>query len=244
MHTPGDALAFLAAEHATGATGWSDACERLQRTAYGLPAMYSSANLHHHAIPPKFRHGHEQPAAGDLALMRNATHGHIVTCTGEGWSAWTNDYTGRGRVGIADVRALVDWCHADDWYIADAWWGPTAYQLTHLGDDMPLTGAELDAIADRVWAHALTEAWDGKPHSAESILASTHFYAVQGGADTVTPATATTGAGTPTLARRLLSSLPDPDPGPVPAPGVGLSDADVARIAAAVGDVLAARLVT
>lgn len=99
-------------------------------------------------------------------------------------------------------------------------------------EDLPLTNDELNAIADRVWAKAVTKAWDGKQTSALSLLNSTHYYSVSAGADTDVPATAGTAPGTPTVAKQILAGHEAGD----------LSDNDVKRIANAVADLLAIRL--
>lgn len=141
MHDVDAALAFLRKQRDSGSTEWHNRCESLQRQAYGLPAHYSSANLHADAIPAGRRYGHEPPSRGDLVLMVNSTYGHIVTCepsAAHPWSGWTNDYGGRGKVSrVADVRDLVRWCGATSWYVADAWWSSSNNLHTHEGAPAP-----------------------------------------------------------------------------------------------------------
>jgi hypothetical protein len=151
MKTPDQALAFLEQQRASGSTAWHNMCESLCRQAYGLPAHFSSAELHANAIPSSFRHGHETPRKGDLVLYKNGGYGHIVVCTGNGWECYTNDYGGRGKVTKTDARNLVSWCGATSWFVADAWWSSSNYIRTHEEDDMPLTEAEYDKIAKKVW---------------------------------------------------------------------------------------------
>lgn len=91
-----------------------------------------------------------------------------------------------------------------------------------------VTPAEIQAVADAVWAKVLTRPWDGKNDSAGNILGSTQRYAIQGGFDGDDP------KGSPTVAKRLLAEQP--------AASGALSDADVERIAARTADILAARL--
>lgn len=95
--------------------------------------------------------------------------------------------------------------------------------------DMPLTPAEIQSVADAVWAKPITRMWDGKDANAASILVSTQNYAIQGGFDGVDPK-----GSAPTVAKRILSQAP--------ASGGTLSDADVERIAQRTADILAARL--
>jgi hypothetical protein len=195
-------------------------CESLCRQAYGLPAHYSSANLHADAIPSGFRHGHETPRAGDLVLYRNATHGHIVVATGNGWECYTNDYGGRGKVTKTDARNLVSWCGASSWFVADAWWSSSSYVRTHGEEaDMPLTDQDLDNIARRVWKFVDTANTEYNmgwyQRNADARITS-----VDDAVWKVPSRTLTSGApGTP-----------------------GLTDADVDRIAQKVADVIYGRL--
>lgn len=143
MDSVSEALAFLRKQRDTGSTAWHNMCESLQRQAYGLPAHYSSANLHADAIPASRRYGHERPSRGDLVLMKNSTYGHIVTCEpsdAHPWSGWTNDYGGRGKVTrVNDVRDLVPWCGASSWFVADAWWSSSNSIPTHRPPTPPPT---------------------------------------------------------------------------------------------------------
>lgn len=177
MRTPDAALTYLREQERSGSTAWAGLCEKLARSAYGLPAHYSSANLHAAAIPAAFRHGHELPRTGDLVLYRNATHGHIVVATGNGWECYTNDYGGRGRVTRTDARNLVSWCGASEWFVADAWWSSTNYIHTHDegedGQDMPLTDEDVDRIARRVWSYTVK----GQPRDMAQTVTDARTYA-------------------------------------------------------------------
>lgn len=151
MRSPEAALDWLAGQVQNPTDDWYNQCERLQRTAYGLEAHYSSADLHAQSIPGAHRFGIEAPSRGDLGLYRNGSWGHIVTFTGNGWDCYTNDYGGRGRVCIADGRALVDWCGAESGYVADAWWSHENVQLTHgREDDMALSDDDVRRVAEAV----------------------------------------------------------------------------------------------
>lgn len=108
---------------------------------------------------------------------------------------------------------------------------PAQYPIEHYQEDT-VTPEEIKAVADAVWQRVLKRPWDGKQATAEAMLGSAHFYAVQAGYDGVTPATATTSAGKPTIANQVLHG----------APGGSLSDADVDRVANRVADILSARL--
>lgn len=131
-------MTFHQRQKDSGSTAWSNMCESLARQGYALPAMYSSAEDHYDAIPSTFRHGHEAPSAGDVVVYANGGYGHIATCRGGGWSAWTNDYGGKGKVSVcSDLRDMVAWCGADAWYVADAWWRSDHYRQTHNVDDAP-----------------------------------------------------------------------------------------------------------
>lgn len=108
---------------------------------------------------------------------------------------------------------------------------PVQYPIEHYQED-DVTPEDRQAIIDGVWAKVLKRPWDGKQATAEAMLGSAHFYAVQAGYDGTTPSTATTTPGKPTVASQLLHG----------APGGDLSDADVERIAVRVADLLASRL--
>ena len=131
MRTTEGALDWLAHEDAHESRDWTYDCERLQRTAWGLAAHFSSAELHAKAIPAAFRHGHELPSRGDLGLLLNGRAGHIVTFNGDGWDCYTNDYGGQGKVRVTDFRNLPSWCDAHSWFVADAWWSNTNFVRTH-----------------------------------------------------------------------------------------------------------------
>lgn len=152
------ALAWLAGQVNDPTDDWYNQCERLQRTAYGLEAHYSSADLHAQSIPGAHRFGIEPPSRGDLGLYRNGSWGHIVTFLGNGWDCYTNDYGGRGSVCVADGRALVDWCGADSGYVADAWWSSSNFIRTHEGED-DVDDDTIERIAERsaelVWKRIL-----------------------------------------------------------------------------------------
>lgn len=128
---------YLNSQRYSGTTSWYRLCEMLCRRARGLAAHYATADAHAAAIPRDFRHGHEMPRRGDLVLYRNGGSGHIATATGSGWTVFTNDYGGRGRVTLADARLLVRWCSAREWFVADAWWSRDNVMLTHRGILMP-----------------------------------------------------------------------------------------------------------
>lgn len=145
------ALHFLHQETLNPSEDWTNLCEKLQRTAYGLQAHYSSAELHANAIPSAHRFGIEPPSRGDIALYRNGSYGHIVTCTGNGWDCYSNDYGGRGSVCLCDARDLVSWCGADSGYIANAWWSSTNFIETHhWEDDMALSDDDVQRVAKAV----------------------------------------------------------------------------------------------
>lgn len=182
MRTPDGALAYLRDQERSGSTAWAGLCEKLARSAYGLPAHYSSANVHANAIPAAFRHGHEQPRAGDLVLYLNSTYGHIVVATGNGWEVYTNDYGGRGKVTRTDARNLVSWCGASSWFVADAWWSTSNVQHTHTTpeDDMSLTDDDVDRIARAVWAYTVK----GQNRDQAQVLADARTLSENGPART------------------------------------------------------------
>lgn len=108
---------------------------------------------------------------------------------------------------------------------------PAQYPIEHYQED-DVTPEDIQKVVDGVWAKVLKRPWDGKQATAEAMLGSAHFYAVQAGYDGTTPATATTTPGKPTIASQLLHGAPEGS----------LSDADVERIAVRVADLLASRL--
>ena len=220
------ALAFLREQRDSGSTAWHNMCESLQRQAYGLSAHYSSANLHAEAIPSAHRYGHEQPRRGDLVLYVNGTYGHIVTCEpsdAHPWSGWTNDYGGRGKVTrVNDVRDLVSWCGASEWFVADAWWSTSNYIDTHEGDDMALSDDDVKRIAKAVWAH------DVDPGST-SYSAGGALWTALGRTGLIVSATAIADSVWTRVTRTLTS-------------GGSSGGASAAEIADATADELAARL--
>jgi hypothetical protein len=247
MRTPDGALAWLEQQRASGSTAWYNMCESLQRQAYGLPAHYSSAEAHGKAVPASFKHGHETPSKGDLVIYLNGGYGHIVTCTGNGWECYTNDYGGRGKVTKTDARNLVSWCHATSWFVADAWWSSSNYIRTHNasggGADVPLTDAEIQKIADAVWSKAFKSSWDGNMKSMATFLTQANYYAINGGILGNIPATATSGAGSPTVAQRILTASENDYQGtPPPGGGTPGSGPSAAEIADATADEIAARM--
>jgi hypothetical protein len=132
MRTPQQALDWLAHEAAHPTQDWAGYCERLARTAYGLPAVYPDAAAHFADVPTAHRHGTATPPpAGAHLIYRNSGKGHIVTATGHGWQVWTNDSpVKRGRVHlIDDGRTLAPWCHATAWYAADPWFRGQTHTL-------------------------------------------------------------------------------------------------------------------
>ena len=147
MRTPVEAVSYVSGQHASGAKTWSNGCERLARTAYGLAAHYEKAEDHAKAVPAAYRYAHQPPDYGDLILIRNGGYGHIAICTGTGWQGWSNDYGGRGTVSLVkDVRRLVAWCGGYMWYIADAWWSASHKMLTHVG---PTPSVRMTALLQR-----------------------------------------------------------------------------------------------
>lgn len=220
MRTPDGALSYLAEQDRTNSTAWDGLCEKLCRSAYGLPAHYSSANLHADAIPSGFRHGHEPPSRGDLVLYKNATYGHIVVATGNGWEVYTNDYGGRGKVTKTDARNLVSWCSASSWFVADAWWSGSNNIRTHEGGDVALSDEDLDKIAGRVWNYI-------KPEHTDK---NAYWFQRRADANVSGVAAAVWGHPSRTLTSGGVSG------------GGAISDADVDRIATKVADLLSARL--
>lgn len=229
MRTPDQALAWLEQQRASGSTAWHNMCESLCRQSYGLPAHFSSAELHAKAIPASFRHGHEMPSKGDLVLYLNGGYGHIVVATGNGWEVYTNDYGGRGKVTKTDARNLVSWCRATSWFVADAWWSSSNYTRTHEGDDMPLSDADIDKIARKVWQYQndsvtdkqaywhlvnsdkkvwdyqIKSLWDGTMKSAAALLNQSVFYSLLGGVLGKVPATAQSSPNSDTTSQRIYA---------------------------------------
>lgn len=256
MRTPDQALAWLEQQRASGSTAWYNMCESLCRQSYGLPAHYSSAELHANAVPSSFRHGHETPSKGDLVLYKNGGYGHIVVATGNGWECYTNDYGGRGKVTKTDARNLVSWCGATSWFVADAWWSSSNYIRTHGGDDdMPLDDADIDKIARRVWQyknesvtseqaywhlvnsekkvwdHQIKSLWDGTVKSAAALLNQSVFYSLLGGVLGKVPATAQSSANSDTTSQRIYAAASTDSGGSGGATAQQIADATANEIA-------------
>jgi hypothetical protein len=98
-------------------------------------------------------------------------------------------------------------------------------------EDVALTEADLDAIAQRVWDKELKRPWDAKLVPAKTTLGSMHYYATQGGFIGKVPLESDSRPGDKTTAAKIIA-------GDAPM----LSEADVDRIAKAVVDLLKDRL--
>jgi hypothetical protein len=112
------------------------------------------------------------------------------------------------------------------------------------GGNVALTDAEIQKIADRVWAKKFKVAWDGNEKAASSILTQTNYHSISGGYVGTVPATATSRPGLPTTAKQILdASLNDSQGVVTPPPGtVAISEADKADIAKRVADELYKRM--
>ena len=74
------------------------------------------------------------------------------------------------------------------------------------GGDMTLTPAEIAAIAEAVWEHAIKSSWNGENKSAAALLNQSSFYSMESGYVGATPKTALTSPGTPTVAKQILDA--------------------------------------
>lgn len=163
-----------------------------------------------------------------VAWFRDMAHGGF---TGAHFHVIVRDEPGLSKGARAQVIAYDRGLDGLDSHGPDYHPRPAQYPIEHYQED-DVTPEDRQAIIDGVWAKVLKRPWDGKQATAEAMLGSAHFYAVQAGYDGTTPATATTSPGKPTVASQLLHG----------APAGSLSDADVERIAARVADLLASRL--
>lgn len=175
------------------------------KVPYGAPA----GTLLWHA---GYRDGLYAPTRGTLAQQWSALGSTVNSMSGLGF---TDDetliYQFTDHASVPGIGSLCD---------GNAFRGTVAdYRdslITGGADDMSQADVDqikayidsrIDDIAARVWAEQITRSWDGNQASAASTLASTQFYAIQGGFVGTTPSTATTGAGSTTVAAQLTAGV-------------------------------------
>lgn len=110
---------------------------------------------------------------------------------------------------------------------------PTQHHYSE--EDVALTDAEIDKIADKVWAKEITWAWNGKKSTALATLNSGHYYSVSAAVPGDVPATAGTAPGQPTALQKILDGASGNE-------ATTLTEKDVARVALAVVELLSKRL--
>lgn len=120
--TPGSidsAMAFLDRQAASGASTWSNLCERLARTAYGMPGMYASALDHFRAIPDSKVHGKSTATApkGALGFWNTGPYGHIAISAGGG-RFYSN--MSDGKVRLVSSELLNSW--GPILGVTEPWW--------------------------------------------------------------------------------------------------------------------------
>lgn len=130
------------------------------------------------------------------------SNGYIIQREGSARLTWAQWASARGHVGHTHVPGND---HIDGPRTIPAM---LAYASTiKSGDDV--TPEEIKAIARAVLAEPVTTAWTGGEVSLEWAISSSHFYAIQGGHEGTTPLTASSEAGQPTVAKRVLDTLDD-----------------------------------
>ena len=109
IHSVNNAIAFLDGKIRSGSSAWTQLCEKLARTAYGLEhGMYGSAKLHFEAIPASQRKAISPAGAkrGMLGFWNTGRYGHIAIADGSGkfYSNLSN-----GKVGKLKASTINSW---------------------------------------------------------------------------------------------------------------------------------------
>jgi TP901 family phage tail tape measure protein len=118
------AISFLYGQIESGSTAWKQLCEKLARTAYGLPGMFPSALAHFRAIPANKKRNRDAEGAptGALGFWNTGPYGHIAVSTGNG-SFFTN--LSDGTVGIKSASQLANWGPLMG--VTEPWWSNKNY---------------------------------------------------------------------------------------------------------------------
>jgi hypothetical protein len=118
------AVNFLYGQIESGTNAWKQLCERLARTAYGLPGMFPSALEHFRSIPAnkKRNKNAESAPTGALGFWNTGPYGHIAVSTGNG-SFFTN--LSDGTVGIKSASQLANWGPLMG--VTEPWWSNKNY---------------------------------------------------------------------------------------------------------------------
>lgn len=163
------ALGFLNSQVQSGSTAWKQLCERLARTAYGLPGMFPSARAHFNAVPNAFRRGTNTAGApaGALGFWNTGPYGHIAVSAGGG-----NYYTNlsNGTVGVRSAANLNAWGQVMG--VTEPWWSNTAYA------DLPQLNTGGHILKDNVMANL---------HNGEVVLTKPLARDLQAGISSMNP---------------------------------------------------------
>lgn len=118
------AVNFLYGQIESGTNAWKQLCEKLARTAYGLPGMFPSALEHFRSIPAnkKRNKNAESAPTGALGFWNTGPYGHIAVSTGNG-SFFTN--LSDGTVGIKSASQLANWGPLMG--VTEPWWSNKNY---------------------------------------------------------------------------------------------------------------------
>jgi TP901 family phage tail tape measure protein len=173
----GGALAYLNAQMASGVSSWRQLCERLARTAYGLPGMYPSAKAHWNAIPNNQKRGTSTATApaGALGFWNTGPYGHIAVSAGGG-AFYTN--LSNGRVGILPASQLNNWGPVQG--VTEPWWSSNA------SVDLPSLAVGGHVMKDNVMANL---------HNGEVVLTKPLSRDLQAGIAGMNPDTRRGGGG-------------------------------------------------
>ncbi len=134
---------------------------------WGIGSLYGSAIDAWDAA--KYRHpGDRNPPIGAPCFYAGGSYGHIVIATGDPGRMRSTDCTTSTRVN----DAALSW--------PETAWGDTYLGWTEdlngvrlpVGDDMPLTDADVDKIAKAVWKYATTSALDGSKTTMGNLVRS------------------------------------------------------------------------
>lgn len=155
MRSAQGAIDWMRRQHESGATGWRGLCLRASRSAWGLPGGWPDANAWWAAVPAQHRHPWSSaPPLGAPVFFAGGRHGHIGLSDGAG-GLWHTDAPNTDRIG----HTSINWPR-DRWGFRNVGWaswlngavlpvgGTTPPPNNGDDDDMPLTQADLDAIAN------------------------------------------------------------------------------------------------
>jgi hypothetical protein len=144
-----------------------------------------------------------------VPVIRNS-QGNVVqvgTPSRLSWTAWDNAVGHFGHQHVPGNDHVDPGSFPCDRMLAFAQAGGDDMSAADVQAIKDYLDSKIDDIAKAVWTAQLTSRWTGQPVRAESVLTSTHFYAIHAGFRGVTPDTATSAPGTTTHAKLLADQV-------------------------------------